>query len=349
MWFGGLWLIGLLVVGVLAGRALVTAVMADGWQQSTGRIVRSELSQRKSKRSTYFVAVIEFAYDAGGVKRTSTGLSAFDGWSRKGNPNELVARFPLGADVPVAVNPDDPSEAYLQTGFRWAYAATVVASLPAVAVLGMALAGVLRQLPAGARVVGPFVAFDQPLPRLVLLKSSAVQMGMIWAAIAGGIGVLAMFEMGSFTPEWNGRTTIPPGLNPGAGDLPWILIAMPAAAAAAAGAGWFWRRRQEASFKHEVVIDAANDLMVLAKPVFGVRPTLALLTVTRIETRKVVTRTGKKRITRYDVRLQRTEGPSERVARCKSSMHADEVVRWLTETMQAGGYQLRDHDFVDYD
>lgn len=349
MWFGICWLIGLLVVAVLAGRALFTAVAADGWQQGTARVVRSELVKKKRKRSTYEVAVVEFAYDAGGVKQTGTMLSAFDNWSRDGSPREVVARFPLGADVPVAVNPDDPTEAYVQTGFRWAYGSTVMAFLPALAMLGAALAGGLRQLPPGAKVVGSYFAFSQPLPRLVLLQTSAIQMGMIWALIASGVGVAGLFLTESLTPEWGGRTMIPPGINPGAGDMPVLLLVVPAVTAAAAVVGWLWRSKQEASHDKEMVIDAGHDLMVFAKPAFGARPTLALSAVQGLQTRKVVTRTSKSKTTKYEVWVVTAEGPSKLIVKCSTSLEADEIVGWISETMVAGGFAAPEQSFVDND
>lgn len=349
MWFGGFWLLGLLVVAVLAGRALFTAVAADGWQQGTARVVRSELVQKKRKRSTYEVAVVEFAYNAGGAKEMGTMLSAFDNWSRTGSAREVVARFPLGADVPVAVNPDDPTEAYVQTGFRWAYASTVMALLPGLAMLGAAMAGALRQLPPGARVVGSFFAFSQPLPRLVLLQTSATQVGMIWALIASGVGVVGLFLTESFTPVWAGKTTIPAGINPGAGDMPVLLLVVPAVTAAAGVVGWLWRSKQEASHDKEMVIDAGHDLMVFAKPAFGARPTLALTAVEGMQTRKVVTRTSKSKTTKYEVWVVTSIGPSQLIVKCSTSLAADEVVAWITETMVAGGYAAPEHSFVDND
>lgn len=172
---------------------------------------------------------------------------------------------------------------------------------------------------------------------------------MIWALIASGVGVAGLFVTESFTPEWGGRTMIPAGINPGAGDMPVLLLVVPAVTAAAAVVGWLWRSKQEASHDKEMVIDAGHDLMVFAKPAFGARPTMALSAVQGLQTRKVVTRTSKSKTTKYEVWVVTAEGPSKLIVKCSTSSEADAVAGWITESMLAGGYAAPEQSFVDND
>lgn len=338
--FGSLWLIGLLVVGKPAVQGMATSVAADRWPRVLGTVTEVELKKNDGYRNTLktnYSVWVRYQYSVGRRQYTSDRIRPL--WSLGGNVAALdvAARFPKGSDIEVAVNPADPAEAYLQTGFRWSDAAVLAALLPAVAMLGVAGAGVFRRTPHGAYWVGPFLAYTEPRPRLVALWASASQIGLIWAVAVGTVGALMMFPTLSFTSAWNGQTAIPPGVNPGAGDFPVMVLLLPLATTAAAFVGWHRRKLQERGREHEIVIEPELDRMLFAKSRSKARTSRRLSDIERLQI--FVIRNSAKQFghTEYELWVKTSVDVAERAVTCLSMRDADEVAGWITQNLRAGG------------
>jgi hypothetical protein len=87
------------------------AKASTGWPTTTGRITAAETAKvmfRRQPRVTY-------SYSVNGAPYTSQRISFAGGYPPK-ETDEILSRYPVGSDVPVAYTPDNPKEATLETG-----------------------------------------------------------------------------------------------------------------------------------------------------------------------------------------------------------------------------------------
>lgn len=115
-------LIILLLVGALAlnGHMYALDRRAESalttWEEGAATVTESRTETRRSRRRgrsrTRIVAVIRYQYEHGGRAYTGSQIDPLDG--HRGTARDAVAEFPQGATVAVWINPDNPSEAFIQ-------------------------------------------------------------------------------------------------------------------------------------------------------------------------------------------------------------------------------------------
>lgn len=116
----------LLAVGI--GTAVVygpymvwRAYDARSWPTVEGVVTRAELVETRKSGDRAWRPEVEVRYAAQGRDHTTDsiwvgGARSFRDHARA---QDVLARFPLGGQVPVSVNPDDPADSVLDTGDVW--------------------------------------------------------------------------------------------------------------------------------------------------------------------------------------------------------------------------------------
>ena len=334
-WLTALWLVGVAVFAFITIGQIHPAVAADSWPRRTATITTSQVITRTGgRRSRREVAEIRYQYQVNESNFSSSSISSIP-FAASGNARVLVGRFPQDSSTEVAVNPLDPTEAYLQTGFRWSAACLLLSLLP---LLCLGAAGVsvsvLRRVPKGAGYVGPYTAYNSPLPRLVTLLLTPSNIGWVCAALTGGLGMLALLMSGGFRPIWGGSSVIPPGINPGPGDLPWLIPATLVAVPLAGVCGFLWRQRQLAACQHEIVIDTARQLLITSKFWRTERTALSLAEIAGFCTRRVETRIGTEKQVSFEICPVNAEGIRQaKLLSTRSHAYADAVAAWLNSNI----------------
>lgn len=87
------------------------AKVSTGWPTTTGKITAAETVRvmfRRQPRVTY-------SYAVNGAPFTSQRIS-FAGGHRPKETDAILARYPVGKEVPVSYAPENPAEATLETG-----------------------------------------------------------------------------------------------------------------------------------------------------------------------------------------------------------------------------------------
>jgi hypothetical protein len=122
--FGLLLAIALLIGAVIADwylirRALAQYASGAGWQQTTGTIVTTTVTSRKTKGGRRYRATVTYEYQAAGETRTGSTI-VVDESEGPSFRSESAARsaFPQGGSVPVYVDPADPTNAALVVGLQ---------------------------------------------------------------------------------------------------------------------------------------------------------------------------------------------------------------------------------------
>ncbi len=336
-WFTALWLLGVAVYAAYLLLDVTTALAADNWPRDVATVTTSQVISRPGRRgSRNLTAEISYTYTTGGQLLSSSSISPI----RLGaSPDAviLVTRFPEGTTTEAAVNPDDPAEAYLQTGFRWSMASAILILLPTLCIGGAAACmSFFRRTPDGAGFIGPYTVYPTPLPRLVTLQLPASAVGLLWAAITGGIGILLLLLLNGFVPTWNSRTIIPPGINPGPGDLPWLVPATIAASTLAGVCGYLWRHRQLSACQHEIVIDVARQLLITPKSWRSKRRAVSLSEITHFTSDRIETQFGTKKQVRFDIcPVDKLGAKGSKLLSCSTAIDASAVVLWLNESIGA--------------
>jgi hypothetical protein len=106
--------LGLLLV---AAFDLRKANRAKTWPTTEGRILDSRLREKKDDEGTSYEVAILYEYFVNGVAHRSdvwrirAGSSSFTKAA-----SQTIARYPVGAAVPVYFNPEDPADAMLEPG-----------------------------------------------------------------------------------------------------------------------------------------------------------------------------------------------------------------------------------------
>lgn len=111
----------ILIMALLAGRGRGAAKRAQSWPTTPGQIMFSGTEPRRSHSGeggyhTSHYPIVQYAYQINGQVFQSNKLHIGSevGYGMKRHAEKIVASFPIGAVVPVYVNPQNPSEAVLK-------------------------------------------------------------------------------------------------------------------------------------------------------------------------------------------------------------------------------------------
>jgi len=105
---------------------VVEALRSKSWPQATGKVKVSEVGSSSGSISSGGSAVrykanIIYEYEVQGAKHIGDRVTVADHASTSGAKHHRIAqRYPLGADITVYYNPNNPDESLLEPGLRFA-------------------------------------------------------------------------------------------------------------------------------------------------------------------------------------------------------------------------------------
>lgn len=103
----------------LARRGSRQTQAVQDWMETQGRILHADVQARRSRSgtgySTSYYPLVVYEYEVGGRRYQSQQIRAGHqvGLGFAGMVQNQVAKYPIGATVPVYFNPNDPSQAVL--------------------------------------------------------------------------------------------------------------------------------------------------------------------------------------------------------------------------------------------
>jgi hypothetical protein len=104
-------------------RSLLHSLRSRGWPTAAGVITESRVERHKDVHGIpYSSAKIRYAYAIGGwnYENNAVALSPVRGHLTWGYADRIVQKYPIGKNVDVFHNPDNPSESCLEPGvFGW--------------------------------------------------------------------------------------------------------------------------------------------------------------------------------------------------------------------------------------
>ncbi|MFP2958437.1 DUF3592 domain-containing protein [Myxococcus sp. 1LA] len=110
---------------------MVLQMQTESWPSVQGTITRSEVEAVRSNKSTTYGLKVAYTYSVDGQHyEGSRARPAMWRSGGRGFAEELVARYPLGATIPVYYRPGQPSEAVLQTGMDGSALFTLMLLMP---------------------------------------------------------------------------------------------------------------------------------------------------------------------------------------------------------------------------
>ena len=111
---------GFIFSGILlafwGGFTAYKAVASKNWPTLDARITRSEVIQGTGERRTKCAALVVYAYRAEGKRYEGRNVTFSDSWGDCAEKQQIVDRYPVGEDVEVHADPDDPAYAVLEPG-----------------------------------------------------------------------------------------------------------------------------------------------------------------------------------------------------------------------------------------
>jgi uncharacterized protein DUF3592 len=108
-----------LVVSIHAIREQVKARWAKSWPTALGKIMDSRLREVRSRKGITYQTYILFEYSVNEISHRSDVCRVGANESSSsliGAANKTLARYPMGADVMVYFNPENPTESVLEPG-----------------------------------------------------------------------------------------------------------------------------------------------------------------------------------------------------------------------------------------
>jgi hypothetical protein len=111
-------LVGALWSGLAHRRARGLVEAAQRWRDAPGRIVGSQVERRgATSRNAYYVPVVRYTYVVNGRERQGSRLRFGMTTSRSPRGAEaMLAPYPVGAEISVRYDPDNPDQSALEPG-----------------------------------------------------------------------------------------------------------------------------------------------------------------------------------------------------------------------------------------
>lgn len=208
IFFSVFFLIGSVVTYLVTVRPMMGILTARHWQETTCRILSSNVQSHRSKTTTYSVDVLySFEFNGREYRSNRYGFTTGSSSGYKGKA-EIVARYPAGTTAVCYVNPNDPTEAVLERGFT---ADLWIGLIPLVFVL-VGAGGIIFSLRGGRS--RPSDA--SPYERLPMSQISGTNAGVrVFSELTGDVAaprvlkssgsrLAAVIGIGIFAAFWNG-------------------------------------------------------------------------------------------------------------------------------------------------
>jgi len=182
----------IVVMDVKFGREISLQKQSVGFEEGTGQVITSRKESSSGKRRTVKPKVeVEFVV---GNHTHFVTLGTTIGLSASAYADAVLARFPLGATVPVFFNPEDPSEAVLERGVRSIDLFMILFAIPfnaAVIVALLVVIGLWKPTRLGSRQSdsSPFTRWATALGTSTVYGCAALVVGSL----------LCLFGFGLFT------------------------------------------------------------------------------------------------------------------------------------------------------
>lgn len=111
------------------GWLLVRQSRTGAYPHVVGRVVKSEIRTEQGKKVRYY-ADIEYAWNVAGHEFTGTTVRHGFFGTNHSDAQQVVAAYPLGKEIDVCYNPDNPSDAVLEPGIIGGDLLTIVFATP---------------------------------------------------------------------------------------------------------------------------------------------------------------------------------------------------------------------------
>jgi hypothetical protein len=168
-WVGLIALPMVALVAVAAATKMVELRQASSWTQTTGRIMRSEIEARHHRfgndaETVKNVPAVEYEFKAGArtVRGSRIGIGDDAG---RANTEATLARYPVGAQVAVFYDPEDPKNCVLERGVPQGVTAQgCLGALAVLAAFGGAIYWLVTRGPAFVRANFPNASVNPEFP-----------------------------------------------------------------------------------------------------------------------------------------------------------------------------------------
>ncbi len=133
--FGVFLLVGAAPLAIKSMRRIRAYRHAQNWQKVPATIVKSLVREVTDSEGTSFLPEFGYRYSIAGTEYNSTvHTEGFPFPSTEEAVRQMIKRFPAGSTVHVAVSPDDPNRAILDTGVPKVWYVLRDASVVAIAI-----------------------------------------------------------------------------------------------------------------------------------------------------------------------------------------------------------------------
>ena len=112
-------LVGMLWGGLAHRSARAAVAAAERWPSAPGKILATEPQRRggSSGRNQYYVPLVRYSYVVNGREREGSRLRfGYTSARSRGGAEAMLAPYPVGAEVKVRYDPDNPDQSVLEPG-----------------------------------------------------------------------------------------------------------------------------------------------------------------------------------------------------------------------------------------
>lgn len=313
--FGLLFAVALLVGAAVADWYLIRRVAiqnASGttWQQTTGTIISTTVTSRKTKGGRRYRAGVTYQYEVAGETRTGTTVVVGDS-DPPSFASETAARqaSPQGASIPVYVDPVDPSNAALVVGLQ----KKTIALLYLAGVLNAAALTILRpSIRSFAFRAAPirYYLIEDNVNRGVIRLShlNAIEFAMMWMGLASAAVAIGVLVLPSTVPvAWLGLPVL----------------------AAVGLTGTLWRLASFRSGRFDVVVDRASGFVTFPPRSGQAAVVQDMALIDGIELRDSPVGNGKGKPATADIYVHTSGSEPRAIAKWIDGSEAAIIVAWL--------------------
>lgn len=313
--FGLLLAIALLIGAVIVDwyliqRAMLQHASGTTWQQTTGTIVTTTVTSRRTKNARRYRVAVTYEYQAGGETRTGSTIVVDDsrGPSFRSEADARRA-YPQGASVPVFVDPADPKNAALVVGLQ----KTTIALLYFAGVLNAFAVTMLRSsVRSFAYRAEPvrYYLIEDDSNRAVLRLShfNALEFGVLWiglTCVAVALGVLTL------------PSTVP---------MAWIGLVVLAGAGVL---GFLWRLASLRAGRFDIVVDRVAGFVTLPPRIGQPAVVQDMARIDEIELRESGVSNAKSKPATADIYVHTADAEPRAIAKWIERGEAEVIATWL--------------------
>ncbi len=108
-----------LVLGFFGAQRYGMGKESSKWPSVTGKIVSSHVAPRRTNNKNEYMPSVRYDYTVSGRSLIGSRITASDTYEKTSSgAADILKKYPVGAEIPVFFNPDDPAKAVLVTGLK---------------------------------------------------------------------------------------------------------------------------------------------------------------------------------------------------------------------------------------